>query len=148
MKRFLIFSMIGFGLLCVLLEITNAQQKKVRAAVVAGQFYPSAKAELVKQLQDDLAQAQKIELDGTLHALVAPHAGYLYYITEDHLIERDHRDDESTENKTEQKITSQDRRSQRIISSPITEEKKRTEQTMRGTRTRACTWCAVSRREE
>ena len=78
MKRFLIFSLIVLGMVGGLVEITHAQQKKVRAAVVAGQFYPGAKAELVKQIQDDLAQAQKIELAGTLHALVVPHAGYIY----------------------------------------------------------------------
>jgi AmmeMemoRadiSam system protein B/AmmeMemoRadiSam system protein A len=78
MKRVVIVIMIVCCMLGSLVEHTNAQQKKVRKPYVAGQFYPGTKQELEQQLQEYLAQAKKIELGGTLHAFVAPHAGYIY----------------------------------------------------------------------
>jgi len=70
--------MIVICLLGGLVEHVEAQQKNVRRAHVAGQFYPGTKEAVEKQIQDYLTQAEKIELEGTLRALVAPHAGYIY----------------------------------------------------------------------
>ncbi len=78
MKRFLIFNIVILCILVGLVEDINAQQKKVRKAYVAGQFYPGTKEVLEKQIQQYMTQAEKIELEGTLRALVAPHAGYIY----------------------------------------------------------------------
>ena len=77
MKRVIIFSLILFGVLCCVEDI-SAQQKKVRKAVVAGQFYPGSKKGLETQVQEYLEKAEKVELGGPLRALVAPHAGYIY----------------------------------------------------------------------
>jgi AmmeMemoRadiSam system protein B/AmmeMemoRadiSam system protein A len=78
MRRMLLVILMVCCLLSSLLEPLHAQQKNVRKAYVAGQFYPGTKQELEQQVQEDLAQAKKTELGGALHALVAPHAGYIY----------------------------------------------------------------------
>jgi AmmeMemoRadiSam system protein B/AmmeMemoRadiSam system protein A len=49
----------------------------VRAAAVAGSFYPADPVELGRMVDDLLADAAPAALDNVL-ALVAPHAGYLY----------------------------------------------------------------------
>jgi AmmeMemoRadiSam system protein B/AmmeMemoRadiSam system protein A len=78
MKRFLMCMMLVLSLLCGLVEHVEAQQKKVRKAIVAGQFYPGTKTGVEKQVHEYLDQAEKVELEGPLRALVAPHAGYIY----------------------------------------------------------------------
>lgn len=55
-----------------------AQPEKVRETLVAGQFYPDDPAALTAQIQAYLQLAARIEINGQLHALVVPHAGYIY----------------------------------------------------------------------
>lgn len=50
----------------------------IRPAVAAGVFYPGRAGELAATVERLLAAAQPPVLPGTLRALVAPHAGYVY----------------------------------------------------------------------
>ncbi|MBN2543767.1 AmmeMemoRadiSam system protein B [bacterium] len=50
----------------------------IRKPAVSGMWYPSDKSELKEYLDTLFKQAEDIELDGELWALVAPHAGYVY----------------------------------------------------------------------
>jgi AmmeMemoRadiSam system protein B len=54
-----------------------AMMRNVRAAAVAGTWYPGAAPVLAAALDDHLARASR-GLDGDLVALVAPHAGLMY----------------------------------------------------------------------
>ncbi len=49
---------------------------QVRPAAVAGSFYPADPKELAKMVDDFLAHATPPVIDGTVQALVSPHAGY------------------------------------------------------------------------
>jgi AmmeMemoRadiSam system protein B/AmmeMemoRadiSam system protein A len=78
MKRVIIFSLI---VLCGLFWVQGLpahQEKNVRKAVVAGQFYPGSQKGLETQVQEYMEQAEQVEPSGPLRALVAPHAGYIY----------------------------------------------------------------------
>ncbi len=57
---------------------TQATPKKVRRPAVAGTFYPGNRLLLQRQVDGFLAKAKKVELEGELIALIAPHAGYIY----------------------------------------------------------------------
>ena len=50
----------------------------VRQPAVAGAFYPSEKEELEKMIKEFLESAEEAHIEGTLRALVEPHAGYIY----------------------------------------------------------------------
>jgi len=50
----------------------------VREPAVAGQFYPGKKSELKKQLSDLFKRAQQKNTQGTLRAIISPHAGYVF----------------------------------------------------------------------
>lgn len=78
MKRFILSGVLVLCLFGCLAEETSSQQKKVRKAVVAGQFYPGSKTAVERQVQQYLEQAEQVEVEGQLRALVAPHAGYIY----------------------------------------------------------------------
>ncbi len=57
---------------------TSPELAGVRPAAVAGTFYP-AKADYLRQsVQSYLYQAQIPPLPGTVRAVIAPHAGYVY----------------------------------------------------------------------
>jgi MEMO1 family protein len=56
----------------------SAQEKRVRKPVVAGQFYPGTWQALEHAIQEYFGQATKVDLPGALHALIVPHAGYIY----------------------------------------------------------------------
>jgi len=60
----------------------HAQAARVRAPVVAGQFYPATATELNRTIAELVAGAQKADPDVPagfeLKALVIPHAGYMY----------------------------------------------------------------------
>jgi len=55
-----------------------AVQEKVRQAAVAGAFYPADPKELSQMIDDMLAKAAPVAVDGQILAAVAPHAGYPY----------------------------------------------------------------------
>jgi AmmeMemoRadiSam system protein B len=50
----------------------------IRQSVIAGDWYPGQPDVLRRTLEGYLADAEKIELEGELRALISPHAGYAY----------------------------------------------------------------------
>jgi hypothetical protein len=52
--------------------------KKLREPAVAGQFYPSDKAELELMIKGFFKKAESPKLGGNIRALIVPHAGYVY----------------------------------------------------------------------
>ncbi|GAK60179.1 AMMECR1 domain protein [Candidatus Vecturithrix granuli] len=78
MKRIHIMMVIIFCLIVSVGANSFVQFKKVREAYVAGQFYPADPTALTAQLQEYLQMASRIEFNGQLHAIVVPHAGYIY----------------------------------------------------------------------
>jgi AmmeMemoRadiSam system protein B len=50
----------------------------IRQSVIAGSWYPGRPDELRRTLGGYLADAEKVELEGELKALISPHAGYAY----------------------------------------------------------------------
>jgi len=50
----------------------------IRQSVIAGDWYPGQPDVLRRTLKDYLADAEKVELEGELKALISPHAGYAY----------------------------------------------------------------------
>lgn len=68
--------------LFVLIQKTSYQEeieeKIVREPLVAGTWYPGNKLTLTKTVDDYLANAREVEIDGSIKALIVPHAGYIY----------------------------------------------------------------------
>ncbi len=66
----------------IILYVNGVDAAKVRKAVVAGQFYPSDRAQLTQMIESLTRQAQQTQIDtprqGVLKALILPHAGYVY----------------------------------------------------------------------
>lgn len=50
----------------------------VRQSAIAGKWYPGQPDALRRTLEGYLADAEKVELEGELMALISPHAGYAY----------------------------------------------------------------------
>ncbi|MFH0970987.1 MAG: AmmeMemoRadiSam system protein B [Candidatus Micrarchaeota archaeon] len=50
----------------------------VRKAAVAGGFYPAEKGMILAFIKKFLSDAKDVQINGRLHALVEPHAGYVY----------------------------------------------------------------------
>ena len=50
----------------------------IRQSVIAGSWYPGQPDTLRRTLAGYLADAEKVELEGELKALISPHAGYAY----------------------------------------------------------------------
>jgi hypothetical protein len=59
-------------------DIGLSAEQKIRPALVAGGFYPADPNELGKMIDGFLAQASPETLDGSLVALICPHAGYQF----------------------------------------------------------------------
>lgn len=72
-KCFLIFSI----LLLSGCQTTESQEKTVRQAAYAGEFYPADNYKLEQQLDQYFASSGKGS-EGTVRGLVSPHAGYVY----------------------------------------------------------------------
>ncbi|MFH1132985.1 MAG: AmmeMemoRadiSam system protein B [Nanoarchaeota archaeon] len=53
-------------------------EKNVREPAVAGSWYPGDNATLHASLQERFAQIPRFELNGTVRALIVPHAGYAF----------------------------------------------------------------------
>jgi AmmeMemoRadiSam system protein B len=49
-----------------------------RRPAVAGQFYPATEQQLRSDLDQMFRTVQPVQVTGTIHGLVAPHAGYMY----------------------------------------------------------------------
>lgn len=56
----------------------TTDRSRIRPAALAGTWYPGTKATLQADIDRLLGAAQKIDLGGQLHGLVAPHAGYMF----------------------------------------------------------------------
>ena len=56
----------------------SAKTRNIRPSVVAGLFYPEQASELKLQVEDMLARACDAEIEGEIHGLIAPHAGYAF----------------------------------------------------------------------
>ena len=54
------------------------QQSKTREPAVAGAFYPRDPEKLRTMINDYLQQVPRQNVEGTVRALIAPHAGYIY----------------------------------------------------------------------
>jgi len=70
--------LVAFLVTAPLKHVDGAVQQKVRAAAVAGSFYPVDPRELSAMIDDMLAHATPAPVDGAILAAVAPHAGYPY----------------------------------------------------------------------
>ncbi len=68
-------SLFLFLLLSLLSPIACARAQ-IRPAAVAGSFYPADPKDLAKTVDDFLARATPPPIDGTIQAIVSPHAGY------------------------------------------------------------------------
>ncbi|MEI7961730.1 MAG: AmmeMemoRadiSam system protein B [archaeon] len=53
-------------------------EKKVRAGIYAGSFYPADKNKLSKMVNSFIKNTNSKNFDGKLCALIVPHAGYIY----------------------------------------------------------------------
>jgi AmmeMemoRadiSam system protein B len=52
--------------------------EKIRKPAVAGSFYPNEPEQLKEMIEKFLGRAKETKLPGSLHALIVPHAGYIY----------------------------------------------------------------------
>lgn len=54
------------------------EKRKIRTAVVAGTWYPGDKESLEASVEKYLDNVNKVKLNGTIKALIVPHAGYSF----------------------------------------------------------------------
>src|SRR5208337_1059467 len=59
-------------------NLGSGEEHKIRPAYVAGTFYPADASELGKMIDGFLAHATAEKLEGSLVALICPHAGYQF----------------------------------------------------------------------
>ena len=72
---------IAFCILFLLPYSAPAEEKgshDIRASILAGTWYPGNPEELSKAIQGYLSRVKQTGVDGTLKALIVPHAGYVY----------------------------------------------------------------------
>jgi len=67
-----------FLLAIILCSCGDSYAEDVRRPAVAGAFYPANKEELSGQVDDFLASAKKVDIEGRVLAIIVPHAGYVY----------------------------------------------------------------------
>ena len=70
--------LLGIAAIVTHQDVHGADQQKVRAAGVAGSFYPADPTALTAMMDGMLANASTPAIDGPILAVVAPHAGYQY----------------------------------------------------------------------
>lgn len=56
----------------------TTENKNIRKAACAGDWYPKSPVELTKQIAAFFAESEKIPLENSISALIVPHAGYIY----------------------------------------------------------------------
>jgi len=56
----------------------NTERRVARAALGAGKWFPGTRQELTQSIKAFIAEAFIPELDGSITAIIAPHAGYIY----------------------------------------------------------------------
>ncbi len=76
MKKLCVYVLCAAALACA--ASRPAPAEKIRAAAVAGSFYPANPAELTRMMDDYLARVTDAPTGSRLIALIAPHAGYVY----------------------------------------------------------------------
>jgi AmmeMemoRadiSam system protein B/AmmeMemoRadiSam system protein A len=76
--RLLILFALGVLILAVPHEACRGAEQKVRAAGVAGGFYPADPKELTQMIDGLLAHNSVPQVQGPLVALICPHAGYVF----------------------------------------------------------------------
>jgi AmmeMemoRadiSam system protein B/AmmeMemoRadiSam system protein A len=74
----LVAPLVALAVTAPLRHLHAADSKKIRAAAVAGSFYPADPTELSQMIDGMLAQLTLPQIDGPIIAAVAPHAGYPY----------------------------------------------------------------------
>jgi len=62
----------------LLCSCARSYSEDVRKPAVSGAFYPADKSELTKEVDEFLANVKKIDIDGRILAIIAPHAGFMY----------------------------------------------------------------------
>lgn len=76
---FLLFCIFAiFALLIFAISNKCINQKKVRNPAVAGTWYPGSKYSLESSVKAYLGNAGRTGINGTIKAIIAPHAGYAY----------------------------------------------------------------------
>ncbi len=56
----------------------TTEEKNIRRATCAGDWYPKSPVELTKQIATYFAEAEKVPLENDISAIIVPHAGYMY----------------------------------------------------------------------
>lgn len=56
----------------------TTEEKNIRRAACAGDWYPKSPIELTKQIAALFAEAEKVSFESSISALIVPHAGYIY----------------------------------------------------------------------
>lgn len=59
-------------------KTNNFEKKRVRQPAVAGSWYPGNKESLETSVEKYLANVNKVKLNGTIKAVIVPHAGYSF----------------------------------------------------------------------
>jgi len=78
-RHLTIFAIIAiFFLLLLAYQSTNNEKKTVRPAAVAGTWYPGEKEALDTSVNKYLDNVPKARLNGTIKAVIVPHAGYRF----------------------------------------------------------------------
>jgi len=80
MKRVLLISFLALsiGFIYSLCQGQITGENSVRLPARAGQFYPGSKDELQKMINSFLKQAKKVDVNGDIVGIWAPHAGYVF----------------------------------------------------------------------
>jgi len=76
--KVVIFSVLSALILAVPPQAGCRAEPKIRAAGVAGSFYPADPKELTQTMDGLLARNTVAPVEGTLVALICPHAGYIF----------------------------------------------------------------------
>jgi hypothetical protein len=58
--------------------VIKQDDKLIREPAVAGSFYPGDKAALSKMIDGFFEKADLLKIDGSINAIIVPHAGYVY----------------------------------------------------------------------
>jgi AmmeMemoRadiSam system protein B/AmmeMemoRadiSam system protein A len=67
-----------FAVLLASISCQSAEQQNERSAAVAGSFYPADATKLTATVDEEISHANVPRIDGTVMALIAPHAGYQF----------------------------------------------------------------------
>jgi len=77
-KRLIVFSILILLFIILFSYKTQNNLKTVREPVVAGSWYPGDEEELSNAVDGYFLNVKKLDINGTIKAIIAPHAGYAY----------------------------------------------------------------------